>query len=50
MQCSDARLQASYETYLETRRALGRTKPICLMDLATLAAKLFSNKAKGGKA
>ena len=35
----DALLQKTYEDYLETRRALGRTKPVCLMDLATLAVK-----------
>lgn len=46
VQCSDARLQASYEAYLETRRALGRTKPICLMDLATLAAKHLRAQGK----
>ena len=35
----DALLQSTYEDYLRTREALGRTKPICLMDLATLAVK-----------
>ena len=35
----DALLQETYEDYLATRRALGRTKPINLMDIGTLAAK-----------
>ena len=36
----DALLQKAYEDYLETRNALGRSeKPICLMDLATIAVK-----------
>ena len=36
---ADPLLQQTYETYLQTRAALGRTKPINLMDLGTLAAK-----------
>ncbi len=36
----DALLQKTYEDYLETQNALGRSeKPICLMDLATIAVK-----------
>ncbi|MBQ3792018.1 MAG: phosphoribosylformylglycinamidine synthase, partial [Clostridia bacterium] len=35
----DPVLQKTYEDYLETRRQLGRTKPVCLMDLATLGAR-----------
>ena len=35
----DALLQKTWEDYLNTRRALGRTKPVCLMDLATLAVR-----------
>ena len=35
----DETLQAAWERYMETRRALGRTKPVCLMDLGTIAAK-----------
>ena len=36
----DALLQKTYEDYLETRNVLGRSeKPICLMDLATIAVK-----------
>ncbi len=35
----DAKLEAAYEEYMATRRALGRTKPVNLMDIATLAVK-----------
>ena len=35
----DALLQKTYEEYVDVRRQLGRTKPICLMDLATVAVK-----------
>ena len=35
----DELLQSTFEDYLATRRALGRTKPINLMDIGTLAAK-----------
>ena len=43
---SDALLQKAYESYLETRRSLGRTKPVCLMDIATLAAKYLRANGK----
>ncbi len=35
----DALLQKAYQEYLDTRAALGRTKPINLMDIGTLAGK-----------
>ena len=35
----DAELERAYKRYLDTRKALGRTKPVCLMDLATIAVK-----------
>ena len=35
----DPLLQAAYEDYLATREELGRTKPVNLMDIGTLAAK-----------
>ena len=41
----DATLAAAWEDYLETRRELGRTAPVCLMDLATIGARYL--KAKG---
>ena len=35
----DPLLQQAYEDYLATREALGRTKPVNLMDIGTLAGK-----------
>jgi len=35
----DPLLQRAYDRYIDTRKKLGRTKPICLMDIGTLAAK-----------
>ena len=46
VQFEDPLLQAAYEDYLEVRRALGRTKPVCLMDLATIAVKALKKKSK----
>ncbi len=37
----DPLLQKSYEGYLATRDAIGRTKPVNLMDIGTLAAKFL---------
>ncbi|MCR4722865.1 MAG: phosphoribosylformylglycinamidine synthase [Eubacteriales bacterium] len=43
---SDEKLQHSYEKYLEARKELGREgKPVCLMDIGTIAAKVL--KAQG---
>ena len=42
----DALLQETYDDYLATRRALGRTKPINLMDIGTLAAKYLRKIGK----
>ncbi len=42
----DELLQRAYEDYLATRTALGRTKPICLMDLATIAARYLKAQGK----
>ena len=42
----DELLQNTYEDYLRTREALGRTKPVCLMDLATLAVKHLRKSGK----
>ena len=36
---ADPLLQKAYDEYIETRKALGRTKPINLMDIGTLAGK-----------
>ena len=35
----DALLQQAYDEYIATRKSLGRTKPINLMDIGTLAGK-----------
>ncbi len=45
----DELLQKTYDEYIETRRALGRTKPICLMDLATIAVKHLRANGKLNK-
>ncbi len=42
----DELLQAAYEDYIAVRRELGRTKPICLMDLATVAVKWLRKNGK----
>ncbi|MDD6883400.1 MAG: phosphoribosylformylglycinamidine synthase [Eubacteriales bacterium] len=42
----DGLLQSAYEDYLATRKALGRTKPVCLMDIATLAVKYLKKEGK----
>ncbi|MBR6680789.1 MAG: phosphoribosylformylglycinamidine synthase [Clostridia bacterium] len=42
----DELLQGAYDEYIETRRALGRTKPINLMDIGTLAAKYLKSVGK----
>ena len=42
----DDLLQSAYEDYLAVRRELGRTKPICLMDLATVAVKWLRQNGK----
>ena len=41
----DPLLEKAYKDYLDTRKALGRTKPVCLMDVATLAVRAL--KAQG---
>ena len=44
---SDPLLQETYDQYLATREALGRShKPICLMDLATIAVKHLRSVGK----
>ncbi|MBR3400861.1 MAG: phosphoribosylformylglycinamidine synthase [Parasporobacterium sp.] len=40
----EPQIQKTYEEYLETRKELGRTKPICLMDLGTIAAKALKKQ------
>ncbi|MBR0303677.1 MAG: phosphoribosylformylglycinamidine synthase, partial [Clostridia bacterium] len=42
----DEELARAYDRYLETRAAIGRTKPQCLMDAATVAAKYLRATGK----
>ena len=42
----DGLLQRAYEDYLEVRRRVGDKKPICLMDLATVAVKYLKKEGK----
>ncbi len=39
-------LQKAYEDYLQIRKDLGRTKPVTLMDLGTIAAKVLKAQGK----
>ncbi|MBR5500980.1 MAG: phosphoribosylformylglycinamidine synthase, partial [Clostridia bacterium] len=45
----DDLLQAAYDDYMATRRDLGRTKPVCLMDIATLAVRYLKKQGKMDK-
>ncbi len=40
----DADVEAAYKRYLAVRGELGRTKPVCLMDVATIGAKYLKEK------
>ena len=42
----DKLLQKAYDEYIATRKELGRTKPINLMDIGTLAAKYLKKVGK----
>jgi phosphoribosylformylglycinamidine synthase len=42
----DPLLQAAYERYLAARGTLGRTKPVNLMDIATIAAKVLKSEGR----
>ena len=41
-----AEIQKTWDSYINTRKELGRTKPICLMDLGTLAAKALKKSGQ----
>ena len=43
---SDELLQKAYEEYVEVRKKLGRTKPINLMDLATISTRYLKANGK----
>ena len=42
----DELLQNAYDDYMAVRKELGRTKPVCLMDIATLAVKYLKAHGK----
>ena len=42
----DELLQKAYSEYIAAREELGRTKPICLMDIATIAVKYLRTHGK----
>ena len=42
----DELLQKTYEEYIEVRKKLGRTKPINLMDLATISTRFLKSVGK----
>ena len=45
----DELLEKAWQEYLDTRKALGRTKPINLMDMATLAVRYLKKAGKLSK-
>ena len=40
----DEAVEEAYERYISARKELGRTKPVSLMDMGTLAAKVLKSK------
>ena len=42
----DEVLQNAFDDYIKTRELLGRTKPVCLMDLATIAVKYLKTRGR----
>ncbi len=42
----DTLLQRAYDDYMAVRKELGRTKSVCLMDLATVAVKYLKKNGK----
>ncbi len=45
----DPRVKEVYDEYISTRKSLGRTKPVCLMDMATLAVRYLKREGKLSK-
>ncbi|MCR5150489.1 MAG: phosphoribosylformylglycinamidine synthase, partial [Clostridiales bacterium] len=45
----DELTQSAWNEYLSVRKKLGRTKPVCLMDLATIAVKELKSQGKLSK-
>ena len=46
VELEDPVLQAAWDRYMQVRAQLGRTKPPCLMDLGTIAAKVLKAQGK----
>ena len=46
VQFADESLEMAYAQYIATREALGRTKPVTLMDIGTIAAKALKAEGK----
>lgn len=46
VQFEDPAAEKAYRRYLEIRKALGVTKPVCLMNLATIGAKYLKKAGK----
>ena len=44
VEIEDADVKAAYERYLAAREEIGRTKPVTLMDLATIGAKVLKKR------
>ena len=42
----DELLQKAYDEYIKMRKDLNRTKPVCLMDIATIAVKYLKKEGK----
>ena len=42
----DKLIQQAYEEYIETRKEVGRTKPVNLMDIATIAVRYLKKEGK----
>ncbi len=42
----DELLQTAYDEYIKVRKDLNRTKPVCLMDIATIAVKYLKKEGK----
>ena len=42
----DEALEAAYQRYIDTRKKLNRTKPVNLMDIATLGARFLKSEGK----
>ncbi len=42
----DALIEKTYKDYMSARKSLGRTKPVNLMDIATLAVKVLKKEGK----